>query len=308
MKSCVIRTEHLSRQFGTTRALDGVDLEVEAGRIVALLGPNGAGKSTLFKILAGLIRPTEGEAEVLGARTFPIPAETAARVAGMYDGLEPPKWAIPAMLFDLQADASPRFDRKWAQDFCFSRGLDPRKPFGTLSKGQRRWLLAGLCLATNADLLLLDEPADGLDPAARREMYETLRETVTERDSTAIVATHVIHDIERVADEVILLREGQVTLHAPLEDLREQVFEVEFPGRMETVEVGTGVELLGTLPIADATLAWFRCREGDAQALKERLDLPVPPRSVGLETFYLAMTEHRAPQKGKVKEETVPCG
>jgi len=251
--------------------------------------------------------PTEGTAEVFGRRTFPMPPDVACRIAGMYDTLDPPKWATPGMLIDLQADASPRFDRSWAKEFCFSRGLDPRKPYGTLSKGQRRWMLAGLCLAANADLLLLDEPADGLDPAARREMYDTLRNTVSERECTAVAATHVIHDIERIADEVILLRDGRTTLHAGLEDLREQVFEVELPGRKEEVDLGVGVELLGTLEAGEGTVAWFRCMDTSVPDLKSRLHLPAEPHPVSLESFYLAMTEHRRPQKEEAGKEEVPC-
>ena len=289
MATRTIETAELSRDFGDKRALDRVELGIGGDRIVALLGPNGAGKSTLLKLLAGLIEPSEGEARLLGACSRSMPPALCGRVAVMIDGHEPPDWATPRRLIDLQAEASPAFDRAFAEQTIFSRGVEAKTPYGSLSKGQKRWALAGLCLASGADALLLDEPTDGLDPAARRELHDHLRRYATERAATILVATHLLHDIERIADEVAVIHQGRLLLHASLEDLREQVREIELPADAEP-PAGEGVTVLNTRDAGDSRLAWVRC-EPDAEALAERLAPEAVVRPVNLEEFYLALTD-----------------
>jgi len=235
---CTVRTTNLGRDFGRVKALDGLDLAVSAGTVLTLLGPNGAGKTTLLRILMGLIEPTRGQATVLGEPSRSLSAGVAGRVAYVGDRCEPPGWVSAAVLEDLQAAASGAFDRALFRDFCVRRGLSLKQPYGAMSKGQRRWVLTSLALAARPAVILLDEPADGLDPAARKALYDAVRDHVNVHDATAIVTTHVIGDVERIADDVAIIDGGKLRLHAPLEDLRDNVRQVELPAGDER---GAGV-------------------------------------------------------------------
>jgi len=307
MNEPAIKTENLSRDFGRKRALDGFSIEVPPGRIVALLGPNGAGKTTLLRVLMGLIEPTEGGAWVLGAPSRAQPAEVAARIANMGDGHDPPGWATLWTLENLQAGASRRFDGPGFRRFCAERGLKSGARFGTLSKGQKRWVLAGLALAADAELILMDEPADGLDPAARRDLYDRLRDAATNNEAAAMVSTHIINDIERVADDVAIIDDGRLVLYAALEDLREQIRQVEIPDAEGPVDLGPDVTLLGSIRRGDVFIGWARLDSLDVltdEQLRRRTGPDATVRPVNLETIYLAVTRHRSGEDETTKQET----
>ena len=291
----IIRTRALARNYGSKRALDRFDCEIPKGRVVALLGPNGAGKSTLLKLLAGQIEPTEGVVRVWGENPRKMSATTLPRLACLIDGQEPPNWAAPIRLLRLQAEASPRFDRVLAERMILEHGISRKTPYGSLSKGQKRWVLASIALATRADLFLLDEPADGLDPAARRELYDHIRESVNDRDATALVASHIINDVERVADDVAIVNRGRLILHASLEDLREQVREVEMPSG-EAFPETDAMTILNRRSVGGVDLVLVRCRSDDAG-----LPSSMVTRPVGLEDLFLALTG------SQTNKETLSC-
>jgi ABC-2 type transport system ATP-binding protein len=297
-----IFADGLTRNYGRRRALDALTLAVEPGRVVALLGPNGAGKSTLLRLLGGLLAPTAGSVRVLGLDPRGDEARLAGRIAALHEGQEPPAWAPVARLLALQAAASPAFDRAFADELLFARSVESRTPFGALSKGQRRWVLSGLALASGAPVVLLDEPADGLDPAARRALYDAVRRCASEREATVIVATHIIHDVERVADDVALLRQGRLLLHAALEDLRDEVREVAWPERGAEVggdAAGSHWLTLARRRTSETELAWLRVPGGaDDDALRRALPPGAKVRTVGLEDLYLALAETAAEPGG----------
>lgn len=286
-----IHAAGLTRDYGTRRALDRLDLQVEPGRIAALLGTNGAGKSTLLKLLAGFLEPTAGEARMIGVAAREVPNAFPFSVASLIDGHEPPAWATAARMIAMQAEASPKFDGDFANKFSFGGGVDSRTPYGALSKGQRRRILAGLVLASGGDVMLLDEPADGLDPAARRELYDVLRRRVNDSGATALVATHIINDVERIADDVAIVDHGRLLLSASLEDLREQVREIELePGR--TVHSNGSIQVLGAKSMDDVEMFWVRSKFGEPYIAATLT--PVSIRAVGLEDLFLALTQNAA--------------
>lgn len=272
MNDAAIQVKDLVYDYGTHRALSGLNVEVEAGDVVALLGPNGAGKTTLLRSLAGLTAPTEGSVRVLGCDPWLQQRDLAGLVAPLLDGAEPAAWATAQGLFALQRDASPNFDTARAEEMCRSHGVPLRAGYGTLSKGQRRWVLACATVASGAPVLLLDEPADGLDPAARRRLYDALRDLANTSQTTILIATHIIHDIERIADEVAIIAGGRALLHENLEDLREHVREVDVGDRLPA-----GAVVLTT---------------GEDVALVRHNGSGGPPagRTVNLEELYLALT------------------
>ena len=310
MSTLAIQTEGLSRLYGRQAALDRLDLRVQAGRIVALLGPNGAGKTTLLRLLAGLLAPTAGGARVLGDDSRRLSPANACRLGVMIEGHEPPHWARLRWLAALQASAAPRCDSGLAERLLGERHLDGRARFGRLSKGQRRWVLAALALASHSDVLLLDEPADGLDPASRRALYGHLRDQANDLQSAVLVATHIIDDIERVADEVAVLHHGRLLLHADLEDLREQVREVEVPAT--ALLPAQPLEVLATGVRGDRRSVWIRGDEAVEARIADQLGGGAAVHPFNLERLFLALTSDAAAADGRhasanEKEEVARC-
>jgi len=293
MSDHTVQTTDLGRDFGDVKALDGLNLALSKGTILTLLGPNGAGKTTVLRILLGLIEPTRGQAFVLKSPSRSQPDDVAGRIAYVGDRCEPANWATPAMLEALQAGASPTFDRGVFRECLKRRDLSLRRPYGSLSKGQRRWILTSLALACRPQLILLDEPADGLDPAARKALYDSIRDHVSSSDATAVVTTHIIGDVERVADEVAIIDAGRLILHAPLEDLREHVRQVEIPASDSPPDLGNLVSVLGCVQLGGTSVVWIKRNGVDDDEIRRRLGTGATIRHVDLETLYLAIAEHR---------------
>ena len=304
MSDHTVQTTDLGRDFGDVKALDGVNLGLSKGTILTLLGPNGAGKTTLLRILMGLIEPTRGQAFVLSSPSRSQPGDVAGRIAYVGDRCEPANWATPAMLEHFQASAQAAFDRGLFRKNLKRRGLSLRRPYGSLSKGQRRWVLTSLALASRPELILLDEPADGLDPAARKVLYDSIRDHVSGNDATVIVATHIIGDVERVADEVAIIDGGRLILHAPLEDLREHVRQVEIPASDSPPDLGNVVSVLGCVQLGGTSVVWIRRNGLDDDELRRRLGAGATIRHVDLETLYLAIAEHRPVVETSDRRET----
>src|SRR5210317_1115133 len=168
MSDIVIKTEGLERRFGPVRALRELDLSIAEGTIVALLGPNGAGKTTFLRLLMGLLEPTAGQAWMLGSDTQVMSDEVVPQVGYMGDSSAPPAWATVAQLADLKAATAPRFDRTLLQTCLRLHELGyAGARYGSLSKGQKKWVQASIVLAGRPRILLMDEPAEGLDPSVR---------------------------------------------------------------------------------------------------------------------------------------------
>ncbi|MHC4168597.1 MAG: ABC transporter ATP-binding protein [Planctomycetota bacterium] len=294
MSEAAIRTEGLGRDYGRHHALESVNLAIERGRVVALLGPNGAGKTTFLRLLMGLLEPTNGQSWVLESPSRALPGQIAAKIGYMGDADEPPRWSKINQLMRLQAESSAEFDRAFFERSMTARKLDPGSGYGSLSKGQKKWVRAALVLAGRPEVLLMDEPAEGLDPSARQGLYDELRDYVTEGEATAVVATHIIGDIERIADDVAVIDRGHVIAHAALEDLREQVREVQLPADEQMPQFAGSVELLGSRVASDTRLVWVRCALGSLSELEQSLPAGSTVRSANLETFYLALTQHNS--------------
>lgn len=290
--SAVLQTEHLRREFGRTCAIDDVTLSVAPGSVLALLGPNGAGKTTLMRLLRGLIRPTSGQSGLFGVTSVGLPDSITRRI-GFLGGGRPPRWTRLRDLAALQASVSPDFDRVLAHRLLREHDLSWDQRWAVLSRGQQRWSLFAIGLAARPELWLLDEPCDGLDTASRRELYDLLRVQCNEHGTTVVVSTHLIGDIERVADDVALLHRGRLLLHAPLEALREEVCELEVPDGVE-LDLPEETTVLATQSVDEMRLIYLR-ETGSAAEIedrwRERMDRRMMVRPVGLETLYLAMTE-----------------
>lgn len=206
------------KRFGSRWALRHCDLTVPEGRIVGLVGANGAGKSTLLQLVVGLLRPTEGALRVLGARPGAGPDELA-RVGFLAQ--EAPAYANLTVgdHLHLARVLNPRWDDHFARRRIGRLGLDPRQRAGRLSGGQRSQLALTLAMGKHPDLLVLDEPVSSLDPLARREFLADLMELVAEHGPTVVLSSHLLSDVERVCDHLIVLAHGRVQVDGSVDDL-----------------------------------------------------------------------------------------
>ena len=216
--TAVLRTQGVGKRYGRRWALSDCTLDVPAGRVVGLVGPNGAGKTTLLSLAAGLATPTVGTIEVVGGRPAAGPAELAnvgfvAQDTPTYAGL-----TVDEHL-RLGARLNSRWDDALARDRIAGLGLDPAQRAGRLSGGQRAQLALTLGLAKRPELLLLDEPVASLDPLARREFLQDVMEAVAEHELSVVLSSHLVADLERVCDHLIVLVNARVQLAGDIEAL-----------------------------------------------------------------------------------------
>lgn len=214
----LLRCVGLTKNYGAVTALDNIDLCVTSGKIIGILGPNGSGKTTLIKLINGLLTPTSGELYVVGN----IPgAYTKSRVAYLPDTSYLNSWMtveqIVAMFTDFYKDFRPELANKMLAQL----GIKPSVKLKTLSKGNKEKVCLILVMSRNADLYVLDEPIAGVDPATRDYIMSVIINNYNP-DSSVLISTHLISDIEQVLDEVIFIQNGKITLHKSVDEIREQ--------------------------------------------------------------------------------------
>jgi len=215
-----IDIERLHYRVGKAFEINDLDLHIPTGSIYGFLGPNGSGKTTTIRLILGLLRPLSGRITVLGD---PMP-EQHARVLGRI-GYVPEQPHLDGTLtvrelIDFQSAFYPRWDRTRADELVQRFELDGDQLFGRLSKGQKAKLMILLALAQCGDLLVLDEPTDGLDPVVRRDILSALLTYVSERRATIFISSHLVHELERVCDWVAVMDNGRLITEAPMEKLK----------------------------------------------------------------------------------------
>lgn len=212
----LIETQALVKRFGVKTALGGVDFSLPQGCVAGLLGPNGSGKTTLLKILSGLSRPTSGSVNILGE---PISAKHKASVAFLPDNFAFPAWmrVVDAVAY-FQA-MYPDFDAKRCDDQLAIMQLNKNDPVAQLSKGLHERLLLALTLARNARIYLLDEPLGGIDPVGKAVIMDAIIASPRE-ESSMLISTHLVKDIERIFDRAYFLRDGVIAYAGDCDDMR----------------------------------------------------------------------------------------
>ena len=208
----------LSKRFGKVQALEEINLKVEPGRVIGLLGPNGSGKTTLIKLANGLLTPSQGEILIDGMAPG---RESKAIVSYLSDKEYLPDWMSARQLMDFFEDFYEDFDRARAEEMLRHLGIDETMRIKQMSKGTREKVQLILVMSRQAKLYLLDEPIGGVDPATRDYILDTIIRNYDE-NASVIISTHLISDVESVLDDVIFLREGQVSLQASVDDIRAQ--------------------------------------------------------------------------------------
>ncbi len=212
----IVRCMQVSKTYGTNNALNSVDLVIGNGRVIGLLGPNGSGKTTLIKLLCGLLTPTTGSITINGC---PIGAATKAMVSYLPDRTYIPDWMKISNILDYFTDFYADFRRPIAEQMLNNLHIDPNAVMKTLSKGTQEKVQLVLVMSRNASLYLLDEPIAGVDPVARDYILDTIIRTHNP-DSSVVISTHLITDIEPVLNEVIMIKYGTLALHGDADQLR----------------------------------------------------------------------------------------
>src|SRR5215472_537708 len=213
-----IEARGLRKAFGTTVALDGVDLSVEEGRILGLIGPNGAGKTTALYAILGLT-PYRGELKVLGRNPWEERDQLMRDVCFIADVAVLPRWMRVSQALDYVAGVHPRFDRAKANGFLEKTTIRLQSKIRELSKGMVTQLHLALVMAMDVKLLVLDEPTLGLDLLYRRNFYDTLLNDYFDKERTILLTTHQVEEVENLFTDVIFINHGRVALCAAVEDL-----------------------------------------------------------------------------------------
>jgi ABC-2 type transport system ATP-binding protein len=216
--TAVIEARALGKRYRSRWALTGCTLSVPAGSVTGLVGPNGAGKTTLLHLITGLIAPTAGTIEVAGGR----PAASGAQLARVgFVAQDAPVYAGMSIADHLRLGAhlNARWDARLAAERISRLGLDPRQKAGRLSGGQRAQLALTLAVAKRPRLLILDEPVASLDPLARRDFLQDLAQATAEHQVSVVLSSHLVSDLERACDYLIVLAAARVQLAGPVTDL-----------------------------------------------------------------------------------------
>ena len=216
----VVELESVSRRFGATLALDSVSLRVPEGVVFGLVGTNGAGKTTLIKHVMGQLRAARGRVSVFGLDPATHPTQVLAQIGYLSETGELPEWMRLHELLRFTRAFYPGWDESYADSLLRTFELSPEKRVQQLSKGQRARLGLVLALAPRPRLLVLDEPSSGLDPLVRRDILRAIIRTIAEEGRTVIFSSHLLEEVERVADHVAIIDRGRVIQNDDLETLK----------------------------------------------------------------------------------------
>ncbi len=216
--STILECRGLIKQYGYRRALNGVNLTIESGKIIGLLGPNGSGKSTLIKLANGLITPTAGEILINGK----APGEESKKIVSyLPDKNYLNEWMTVEQLIKFFYDFYDDFDSHLAMDMLSRLGIGLKERLKNLSKGTKEKVQLILVMSRKAQLYLLDEPIGGVDPAARDYILHTIISNYNE-NASVVISTHLISDVESILDEVVFISQGQIVLTSSVDEIREQ--------------------------------------------------------------------------------------
>ena len=215
----VLEYKEVTKRYGGLTALDGVSLTVEPGRIVGLLGPNGSGKTTLLKLACGLLTPTSGEILVCGQA--PGSPASHAQVSYLPERMAVPDWMTAKQLVHFYQDFYGDFRQDVAWQMLSDLNIDPALRVREMSKGTREKVQLILVMSRAAMLYLLDEPIGGVDPATRDYILSTIIANYNP-EAAVVISTHLIADVEKLLDQVIFLKNGQLVLQSEVDQLREE--------------------------------------------------------------------------------------
>ncbi len=220
MSDSVITVSELTRHFGDRTALDSVNLSLERGAVYGLVGANGAGKTTLVKHVMGLLRAERGSVRVFGLDPVADPVAVLSRIGYLSEANELPDWMRIDELIRYSRAFYHDWDDGYAEELRQTFALDPSAQVGNLSKGQKARAGLLIALAYRPELLVLDEPSSGLDPIVRRDILDAVMRTTADEGRTVLFSSHLLDEVERVADHVTMINQGKIVLSQPMDAIR----------------------------------------------------------------------------------------
>ena len=223
--SAVISARGLTKRYGKQVAIDGIDFDIPAGRIVGLIGPNGSGKTTTLKAALGLV-PFDGQLTVMGLDPRTQRDALMQDVCFIADVAILPRWLRVMDAIDFVAGVHPRFDRSRAEKYIANTRLRPTMKVKEMSKGMIVQLHLALVMAIDAKLLVLDEPTLGLDIIYRKQFYQNLLEDYFDENKTIVITTHQVEEVEHILTDLLFIRDGKIALAASMEEIGERYVEV----------------------------------------------------------------------------------
>ena len=222
MNEIVIQAEGLTRYFGRKKAVDSLSLSIRRGSVYGFLGRNGSGKTTTIRMLLGMLHSTRGRSALLGCDSENLTPEIKARVGYLSEGHPLFTGCGSASTPEFLRNYYPNWDRPWFDAALARFRLDPKRRIGTLSRGERAQVALALCLAPQPELLILDDPAMGLDPVVRRDFLESIVEMIQQEGRTIFFSSHNLADVERVADRIGIIEEGVLRADCGLDTFKEE--------------------------------------------------------------------------------------
>lgn len=261
MTQYCIQTKNLTRQFGEKVALEDFNLEIEVGGIHAIVGSNGAGKTTLFKLLLGVDTPSKGNATLLGEDSQNLSPQTRGKVGFVNDDHTLPTWMTAEQLTNFQRTYYLGWDQEIYKSVIGHFDVDSGQKISSLSRGERAGLSLALALAQKPELLILDEPALGLDVVSKQSFLEALIFASSENQVTTIYCSHQMDEVERVADRLIIMEKGQLKNNSSPEDFVERMsyWIAEFEGNAPSDDSIPG--LLTQRVIEGQHHIWVYCQD-----------------------------------------------
>lgn len=287
----VAKITNLTRRYKRVTALDNISLEIPKGCVFGLVGNNGAGKTTLIKHLLGMLRPQEGSVEVFGMDPIADPEGVLVRMGYLSEDRDLPGWMRVHELLRYLRAFYPNWDPEYAEELRKRFQLDPHAKLKTLSRGQLAQ--AGLlgALAHRPDFLVLDEPSSGLDPIVRRDILGAIIRTVADEGRTVLFSSHLLDEVERVADHMAMIYQGQLLLNAPMETIK-----AEHTRFVATFEASPPEDLPGLLHQAEFNGEWTLLCHGDRDACRAAITGAggniVDEQEPGLEDIFVGHAGH----------------
>jgi ABC-2 type transport system ATP-binding protein len=261
----IVDIRHLTRHFGAKTALDGVSLAIPRGGVFGLIGGNGAGKTTLIKHVLGLFKAQAGTVQVFGLDPVQNPVGVLGRIGFLSEDRDLPDWMRIRELMRYTQAFFPTWDDGYAEELRQAFDLDPNAKIKELSRGQRA--RAGLlaALAHRPELLVLDEPSSGLDPVVRRDILGAIIRTIADEGRTVLFSSHLLDEVERVADRVAIIHNGRILLTSTMDDIKDH-------HRRVTLRFGQSLAeppaLVGTLSSAGEGAEWTYVCHGESEQLR----------------------------------------
>ena len=292
----IIEMTKVSKSFGRTKALDEVDFAVHPGRIIGLLGANGAGKSTLLRTIIGLYLPDKGRVVTFGCTAKDLRPQELARIGYVHQEGELLDWMTVGQLVRYVSAYYPTWNKDLEQKYFTDFEIDVKARVGSLSPGERQKVAILIAIGFEPELLILDEPASALDPIARARFLDLLLELIQTEGRTIIISSHILSDVEKVIDHVVIMDHGRIIRDGSFDDLREEFCRV----RVTTLH--------GPLPAQLPFAGVLHCQRNDTEALltvrnqspdgieqqARSINCEAAVQSLSLEDIYRLVVESRS--------------